>query len=340
MTCSSFSGEGRRSRMKRWLISLVLVGLCSSISSAAVSPGHPDVATFSIVGFDPETRELGIAVASRFLAVGAVVPWAKAGVGAVATQAYANTTYGPEGLELLASGLDAHEVLDRLISKDTDRERRQIGLVDASGASATFTGKDCIPWAGGKAGKYYACQGNILVDGTTVTAMASAFERTEGALAVRLVKALKAGENAGGDSRGKQSAALLVVKEGGGYLGLNDIYIDLRVDDHAAPIDELERLVSIQLSYSALFEASALKEAGDLEGAVGAAGRAVELNPTMPEALYDLACYSALTGMREDALEALSRALSLAPKFKDMAREDPDLKSLQEDDMFKAMVAD
>jgi uncharacterized Ntn-hydrolase superfamily protein len=324
--------------MTNLAISLVVIALCASVCLAVSIETPQKVVTFSIVGFDSETDELGIAVASKFLAVGAVVPWAKAGVGAVATQAWANTTYGPEGLSLMAGGLDAHEALDRLIQADTDRERRQVGIVDASGGSATFTGKECISWAGGKAGKYYACQGNILVGEETVNAMAETFQQTEGGLAVRLLKALKAGEQAGGDSRGKQSAALLVVKEAGGYDGLNDRYIDLRVDDHPEPIDELSRVLSIQLAYSALFKAGALRKDGNLDAAVKEAEKAAELNPEMPEVLYDLACYYSLAGMKQEALGALGEALAISPRFKAMAREDPDFESLRSEESFKAMV--
>jgi uncharacterized Ntn-hydrolase superfamily protein len=307
---------------------------------AAACDGPPEVATFSIVGFDPQTGELGIAVASKFLAVGAVVPWAQAGVGAVATQAYANTTYGPRGLELLAAGEDATGALNALIESDDGRERRQVGIVDAQGRSATFTGKECMAWAGGKAGKYYACQGNILTGAEVVNAIAATFEQTEGDLAVRLVAALKAGDEAGGDSRGKQSAALLVVKEGGGYQGLNDRYIDLRVDDNPEPITELSRLLGMQLSYSALFEASALRNQGDLAAAVTEAKRAVELNPGMPEAVYDLACYYSLAGDKDQALAALEKAVTMAPRFKAMAREDPDFEALRGEARFQEILAE
>ena len=326
--------------MKMLMVSVALTLLCTAAAVATMGESASCVATFSIVGFDPQTGELGIAVASKFLAVGAVVPWAKAGVGAVATQAWANTTYGPQGLELLSSGVGAHEAVDKLVAGDEDRERRQVGMVDASGGSATFTGKECISWASGKAGKYFACQGNILVSEETITAMAESFRNSTGELALRLVNALKAGEEAGGDSRGKQSAALLVVKEGGGYLGLNDRYIDLRVDDHPEPIDELSRLLSIQLAYSALFKAGALNKEGDLEGAVREAERAAELNPDIPEVLYDLACYYSLAGNTERALATLDRALSLAPEFKKMASEDPDLKPLRAEEAFKTMVGE
>jgi uncharacterized Ntn-hydrolase superfamily protein len=324
--------------MRKLTVIVVLLLGGAAVCNGLVADRISNVETFSIVGFDPESGELGIAVASKFLAVGAVVPWAKAGVGAVATQAFANTTYGPEGLELLGTGLGAHDALDRLVAADSDKERRQVGMVDAKGASATFTGKECIAWAGGRAGKYYACQGNILVGEGTVNAMAQTFEQTQGDLAVRLVKALKAGAEAGGDSRGKQSAALLVVKEAGGYLGLNDRYIDLRVDDHPEPIDELQRLLRIQLSYSALFKAGALKEQGDMEAAVAEAERAVEINPTLPEALYDLACYYSLSGQKAKALETLGKAITLSPDFKQMAREDPDLEPLRNEDAYKLIL--
>ncbi|MFS1511797.1 DUF1028 domain-containing protein [Chengkuizengella sp. SCS-71B] len=207
------------------------------------------VATFSIVGFDPKTKELGIAVQSKFLGVGAVVPWAKAGVGAVATQSFANTSYGPNGLELMANGKSAQETMDLLVEKDDEKRSRQAGIVDANGNSATFTGSDCYNWAGGIAGPNFAAQGNILVSEKTVEMMAETFNNSEGELSVRLLSALDAGQSAGGDSRGKQSAALLIVKEQGGYGGFNDRYIDLRVDDHPEPIKELIRLHKLQQLY-------------------------------------------------------------------------------------------
>jgi uncharacterized Ntn-hydrolase superfamily protein len=207
------------------------------------------VATFSIVGYDPNTQELGIAVQSKFLGVGAVVPWAKAGVGAVATQSYANTTYGPKGLELMAAGKTAQEAMDILTSEDEGRAKRQAGIVDAKGNAATYTGEECYDWAGGATGKHFVAQGNILVGKETVEAMGSTFEKTEGSLAERLLKALDAGQEAGGDSRGKQSAALLVVKEEGGYGGYNDRAIDLRVDDHPDPIKELIRVYHLHQLY-------------------------------------------------------------------------------------------
>jgi uncharacterized Ntn-hydrolase superfamily protein len=205
--------------------------------------------TFSIVARDPQAGESGIAVQSKFLAVGAVVPWAKAGVGAIATQSWANTSYGPRGLELLASGLSAQETLAHLIGEDDGRASRQVGIVGVDGQPATFTGDQCFPWAGGQVGEHYTCQGNILVGEDSVLAMARTFEQTSGRLCDRLVAALAAGQAAGGDSRGQQSAALLVVRQGGGYGGFNERFIDLRVDDHPQPINELQRILQLHKLY-------------------------------------------------------------------------------------------
>ncbi|WP_408011821.1 DUF1028 domain-containing protein [Pseudalkalibacillus sp. A8] len=223
------------------------------------------VATFSIVGFDPETEELGIAVQSKFIGVGSVVPWAKAGVGAVATQSFANTSYGPKGLEYMQSGKSAEETIRLLTEDDEDRELRQVGIVDAKGNAATFTGTDCYDWAGGRTGKHYAAQGNILVNKQTVDQMGETFERTEGTLAHRLLTALNAGQHAGGDSRGKQSAALLIVKDKGGYGGFNDKAIDLRVDDHKEPIKELIRIHDLhKLYFSRSKEENIVEVKGDV----------------------------------------------------------------------------
>jgi uncharacterized Ntn-hydrolase superfamily protein len=212
------------------------------------------VATFSIVARDPQTGDLGVAVQSKFPAVGAVVPWAKAGIGAIATQSYANTSYGPRGLDLLAGGMAPDAVMAQLTGSDPDARQRQVGMVDAIGRSATYTGTGCYAWAGGRTGENYACQGNILVGEETVTAMADTFEaHPELALWDRLVTALAAAQRAGGDRRGEQSAALLVVRENGGYGGFNDRFIDLRIDEHPHPIDELQRVLQLHKLY--LFKA-------------------------------------------------------------------------------------
>jgi len=205
----------------------------------------PPVATFSLAACDLGRGQWGVAVASKFLAVGSVVPWAEPAAGAVATQAYANPRYGPDGLALLRQGLAAEEVVRRLTEADDGRGERQLGVVDAAGRSATYTGSGCHDWAGGRAGDGYAAQGNILVSADTVDALAETFEAGDGPLAERLLEALAAAQAAGGDSRGQQSAALLVVQRDGGYAGLSDVLVDLRVDDHEAPIEELRRLVAV-----------------------------------------------------------------------------------------------
>ena len=207
---------------------------------------EPVVATYSIVACDLKAGQWGVAVQSKFLAVGAVVSSAEAQVGAVATQAYANPTYGPEGLRLLREGLSAEETAARLTGADEGRDQRQLGIVDGAGRTATFTGSGCDDWAGGRTGPEYAAQGNILVSADTVEALAETFEATPGRpLAERLVQCLDAAQAAGGDRRGQQSAALLVVERGGGYAGLSDVLVDLRVDDHPTPIEELRRLYGI-----------------------------------------------------------------------------------------------
>ncbi|MDX6449816.1 MAG: hypothetical protein QOD08_2279 [Gaiellaceae bacterium] len=207
---------------------------------------EPVVATYSIAACDLSAGEWGVATQSKFLAVGSVVPWAEPDVGAIATQAYANPRYGPDGLALLRAGRSAEQVVSALTQGDTDREGRQLGVVDAEGRGASFTGRDCDEWAGGRVGDGYAAQGNILVSGDTVDAIARTFEANAGTpLAVRLIECLAAGQAAGGDSRGQQSAALLVVAKDGGYGGLSDVLVDLRVDDHEHPIPELQRLYGL-----------------------------------------------------------------------------------------------
>ncbi len=201
------------------------------------------VATYSIAAADLEAGQWGVAVQSKFLAVGSVVPWAEPLVGAIATQAYANPRYGPNGLQLLREGLSAQEVVDRLTAVDEDRGQRQLGIVDGKGNAATYTGEECMDWAGGRADNGYAAQGNILVSAETVDALANTFESTAGQpLAERLIDCLAAAQAAGGDSRGQQSSALLVVERDGGYAKLSDVVVELRVEDHERPIEELRRI--------------------------------------------------------------------------------------------------
>ena len=224
----------------------------------------PVVATYSIAACDLERGQWGVATQSKFLAVGSVVPWAVPGVGAVATQAYANPRYGPQGLQLLADGLSAAEVVARLTDADDGRADRQVGVVDSSGGGATYTGSDCMEWAGGLAGPGFAAQGNILVGEETVAALATTFTATAGRpLAERLLECLAAAQAAGGDRRGQQSAALLVVERDAGYGGLSDALVDLRVDDHEQPVAELARLYGM---HSLLFGKTPREEWLDVDG--------------------------------------------------------------------------
>jgi uncharacterized Ntn-hydrolase superfamily protein len=233
-------------RIQAILLAAVLFVFLSQ-PAAPTPPANDLVPTFSICAYDPEKKEWGVAVASKYFAVGAVVPWAKAGVGAVATQSYVNVSLGPKGLELMASGKSAKEALKILVDEDKGRAFRQVGIVDAQGEVATFTGEKCNPWAGGKTGKHYTCQGNILAGEKVVEAMAKAFEETKGPLAWKLMNALEAGDLAGGDTRGKQSAALLVVRDKGGPGGVNDRSIDFRIEDHKDPVPELARILALRL---------------------------------------------------------------------------------------------
>jgi uncharacterized Ntn-hydrolase superfamily protein len=213
--------------------------------SMSKSHNHPDPSTFSIVARDPDNGDFGVAVQSKFIAVGAVVPWAKAGIGAIATQAWGNVSFGPNGIRMLEDGLSASETLQRLLAADPRRERRQVAIVDAQGRVAVHTGKECMDWAGHVTGSGYSCQGNILTSSKVVESMARAYEDTRGDLIDKLLQTLTAGQVAGGDRRGQQSAALLVVREKGGYEGWTDRYVDLRVDEYPTPIEELKRVFEI-----------------------------------------------------------------------------------------------
>jgi uncharacterized Ntn-hydrolase superfamily protein len=228
---------------------VVCAGAALWSAPSAPAPRDPevDVHTFSIVAYDPDRHEWGIGVASKYLAVGNTVPWAKAGTGAVATQAAVNILHGPNGLELLAKGMSAEEVLKALADSDKNFDFRQVAVVDAKGEVAVHTGKKCNSYAGHKTGKYYSCQGNLLAGEAVITDMAKAFEEAKGPLAWRIMAALEAADNAGGDKRGKQAAAILVVRANSGPNGFSDRYIDLRVDDHKEPVTELARILALRI---------------------------------------------------------------------------------------------
>ena len=309
-----------------------------TVFAAAVAPlgaEPPGPSTFSIVAADAEAGEVGVAVASRFFAVGSVVPYARAGVGAVATQASADTSYGPRGLELMARGASAAETLAILTRGDSDASRRQAGVVTAAGDAATYSGPACLAWAGGRSGAGYAVQGNILTGEPVIAAMERAFLDSAGKpLAERLYAALAAGDAAGGDSRGKQSASLMVARAGAGYGGKDDRAVDLRVDDHAEPIVELGRLVELALVNDLWNRAWSAFRAGrrgeDLKWQEATLVQAEAYRSTaLPEVLYDVACIRLANGDEAGARRALARALELNPKLAQQAATDPDLAALR-----------
>jgi len=294
--------------------------------------------TFSIVARDETTGELGVAVASRFFAVGHAVPWAKADVGAVATQSFMNTSFGWRGLELLEKGLTPGEVIKVLIRNDDNPTQRQIGIVSADGKSATYTGEKCLAWAGGRKGPNYAIQGNILAREAVVIAMEKAFLETKGTLAERLYAALMAGEKQGGDSRGKQSAALLVVKKGAGYGGYTDRAIDIRVDDHAEPFKELGRLLDFAQMNYAWNEAWTLFTQKKFSQALPPMERAAQMPPANAEVFYDLAVIRLAAGKKDAALQALKKAVDMNKKLKKQAQTDGDLSNLRGTPEFDRLV--
>jgi len=305
------------------------------------APVHAEdpIATFSIVGFDPETGDLGVAVQSKFFAVGAVVPYAKAGAGAIASQAFGNTTYGPQGLALLESQHAVGVVLDRLLGPDSLRQQRQVGIVDAHGNASAWTGNACMAWAGHRFGPNYSAQGNILAGPAVVAAMADTFLATEGLmLGERLMRALEAGQAQGGDSRGMQSAAILIVREGGGYAGYNDRYCDLRVDDSPDPIAELRRIFSLWKMQALVNDGYLLCDRQEYERAFTYGREAIQLNPNHGEPHYHLACFYSRARQRQAAFDELRRAVRLDPTLGPRARLDPDFKPLYDDRVFQEIT--
>jgi uncharacterized Ntn-hydrolase superfamily protein len=302
--------------------------------------GHVDKATFSIVGANQATGEVGCAVQSKYFAVGAVVPWAKAEVGAVATQAAGVAAYGPAVLELLEAGRDPASALAEALADDDERETRQLGVVTADGRAAAHTGSDCNAWAGHETGPGFSVQGNILAGEQVVAEMARAYRETAGTLAERLVAALEAGQAAGGDSRGQQSAAVIVERAGArdeGREGIDRV-TDLRVDDHPEPIAELRRLLDIHLRWDVLRRASGFHRPGSYEEGVRILSEGAARFGDDATILYDLACYEALGGRPDEALEHLSRSVELEPGYREMASGDTDFASLADDPRFAAIA--
>ena len=298
--------------------------------------------TFSIVAADVEAGEVGCAVQSRYFAVGSVVPWAKAGVGAVATQAAGVAAYGPKVLALLEEGLEPAAALDRALADDRARETRQLGVVTADGRAAAHTGADCLPWAGHRVGAGYAVQGNILAGDAVVTEMERVFLETSGAsLAERLVSALESAQAAGGDRRGQQSSAIVVERAGAAAESREGIdrICELRVDDHPEPIVELRRLLGTHLVWDALRRASLFHEPGEYAQGVELLREVLGRYGEDPVLLYDLACFESLAGDTEEALAHVARSLELDPQLRPGVAADSDFEALRQDPRFQSAVS-
>jgi uncharacterized Ntn-hydrolase superfamily protein len=298
------------------------------------------IATFSIVAADPEHRQVGVAVQSKYFAVGAVVPWARAGVGAVATQALGLARFGPLILDALAAGARPPAALERALADDPLSARRQVGVVHADGETAQHTGAECLTWAGGRTGPGYAVQGNILAGPAVVDEMARAFAATAGPLAVRLVTALEAGQAAGGDSRGQQSAALVV--EQAGYRDLSnegiDRIFDLRVDDHPSPIVELRRLLDLRQRQEVSSRAMHHYNQSEYRAAAAAMAEGNDRFPHSADILYNLACFESLSGDPAGAVRHLAESIALDASFRGLAQKDSDFDPLRESPDFRRIV--
>jgi uncharacterized Ntn-hydrolase superfamily protein len=351
----------------RAFISVTTVALAALLaaSAAAAEPADTEnIATFSVAAYDPSTGEVGVAVQSKFFAVGSVVPFCRAGIGAVATQARGNPTFGPRGLRLMRAGLTPLEALAVMLRDDEERASRQIGIVSVKdgGLAETYTGDECLSWAGGLTGVssegiVYAVQGNILVDGTVVEAMAAAMEGLALAeeppltdeqliaivhddLAARMLAALIAGQQMGGDSRGMQSAALKVCQAGAGYGGYTDVKYDLRVDDAEDPFNELARLLNLARPFALITEGYNHAYAGEFDRAFDVFEYLLELDPQNKTHHYHYACALSLSGDSDAALQHLAVALEFAPEMIPHAREDPDLVALHGNKEFQRLISE
>jgi uncharacterized Ntn-hydrolase superfamily protein len=294
------------------------------------------IATFSIVAADPKTGEVGVAVQSKYFAVGAVVPWARAGVGAVATQALGLARYGPLLLDALSRGDRPADALKAALAEDAMAARRQVAVVRADGEAASHTGDGCQPWAGGRSGPGFAAQGNILAGPEVVEEMARAFTVSAGSLAERLVSALEAGQAAGGDSRGQQSAAVLVEQAGYHAVGSEGIdrLVDLRVDDHPQPIAELRRLLGLRLRQELSSRAMRFYNNSDFRAAAAVMAEGNARFPNSADVLYNLACFESLAGKKEDALHHLVESITLDSSFRTLAARDSDFDPVRQDPRF------
>ena len=300
--------------------------------------GEEIIATFSIVARDPATEELGVAVQSRAFRAAAIVSYAKSGVGAIATQASANQSYGPRGLELLEQGLSPDEVVERLTSADEGRDRRQLAVIDTQGRVSAYTGSQTSDWAGHIEGDNYSVQGNILVSEEVVQAMARAFETTEGELAERLMAALDAGQAAGGDARGKQSGGILVVRPIGDSGRTTDRWIDVRVDDHPTPFLEIRRLMNMSVSRNKTRLATQLASEGRFNEAIAAQRKAIAMRPGNDQYVYGLARLHAQAGNTAGAVEGLSQAIVMNARWREQARSQADFDGISSDRRFRRLI--
>jgi uncharacterized Ntn-hydrolase superfamily protein len=335
------------SDMKRSVALIFAVGLLATTPSAGAAQanapildvmGEEIVATFSIVARDPATGELGVAVQSRAFRAAAIVSYAKAGVGAIATQASANQSYGPEGLALLEQGRSPEEVVRQLTGADPGRDRRQLAVIDANGRVKAYTGSGTSDWAGHIEGENYSVQGNILAGEAVVRSMARAFETTEGALAERLMAALDAGQAAGGDARGKQSGGILIVKPIGDSGRTTDRWVDVRVDDHPTPFVEIRRLMNMSVSRNQSRTANDLAQEGNLVEAIRAQRKAVALAPESDRYLFGLAELYARAGSTPSALAMLTLAIDRNPDWRARATDSDAFAGIRGDADFRRIV--
>src|SRR5580765_8519103 len=320
--------------MKKFLL---FTAILFAAGNAAIPQSLPPVSTFSIVAIDPQTGEMGVAVASRYFSVGSVVPWAMADVGAVATQANVNVGYGQQALDLLRQGLTAPEVLKKILADDKfeGKDGRQVAIVDAKGNVAAYTGPNAPKWAGDRQGKTWSAQGNILVGAQVPESMGRAFEATQGELAEKLFAALKAGDTAGGDARGRQSASILVVKKLGGRNINNDREVYINVDDNPDPFTELRRLLDLNLAYVYGDQTFKALDAGNIEKARAAAQKAVQYAPNSFGSHMRLAFLNYLVGDKAASLDEFAKAKALNPN-----NFDKQWKEEVEFDRFKPMASD
>lgn len=323
--------------MKRCWLSVAISTLLLLFAGMAVAQSLPPVSTFSIVAIDPQSGEMGVAVASRYFSVGSVVPWAMADVGAVATQANVNVGYGQQAIDLLRQGLTAQEALKKILADDKfeGKDGRQVAIVDAKGNVAAYTGPNAPKWAGDRQGKTWSAQGNILVGPQVPEAMGKAFEATQGELAEKLFAALKAGDAAGGDARGRQSASMLVVKKQGGRNINNDRYVYINVDDNPDPFTELRRLLDLNLAYNYGDQTFKALDAGNNEKARAAAQKALAYAPNSFGSHMRLAFLDYLVGDKTASLDEFAKAKALNPN-----NFDQQWKEEVEFDRFKSMAAD